>query len=156
MVTNIKFTTILLKKQSTGIRLYQHNQIDRIFFTGITVLWESYIDWKNNEQPNQKDDYELIKSYVNENQPVVISLGGHAVLAYKVIEFQDSASVLIYDPNFPDRKDRHIIFVFHDDGKYVAYYLINDITPIPFVHAYYPFIAPGLNIIADIKWTYDI
>ena len=89
---------------------------------------------------DQEDDYNLIKTNIQKGYPVVLSLlksfGGHAVVAYAVVEFSDgSAQVRIYDPNYPDDKNRYISF-FHYQDKYL--FLYPEHPEYTYLHAYMP------------------
>ena len=118
----------------------------------ISILRESYFF-----SENQKDDFDKIKENILEGSPVVVDMsvsdgiGGHAVVAYKIIETDNYAYVYVYDPNHSDWKDGRIIFDKKDQGNYVPSY-----SKYNLFHAWEPWqtaasILPYLkNILSDV------
>lgn len=133
-----EYTTI---EASQEIYDYHAGQIYPILGSFVSLLWEQLLG-----TGNQKNDYDVIKSGILDNKPVVLSLfsdsGGHAVVSYKIIETDDYYYVYVYDPNYLNADERYVAFIISDANTYVVSpYFINDKIPAYKIHAFKPWLS---------------
>ena len=117
----MSYTSVLFYETSTPVPTYQiPENIGKLlikFFMPMGLLYKT--TWDDLVSANKSEQYNILKETLEHGHPVMIALGqpskedfekygGHAVVAYKIVEENFSlgkplATIYIYDPNYPCR-----------------------------------------------------
>ena len=79
-------------------------------YLGIPITYNSFLNY--------------FKEMFSQNYPVEIALSssgstsGHAVIAIKLVDFDETKRVYIYDVNFPEEKNRYLELVLQENNSY--------------------------------------
>ena len=83
------------------------------YLKGHSLNYLAYIDLVKDPFINEMEYYERLKKSINAGNPMILGMWdgvhtwGHAVVAYKIVEIEDKAYILMYDNNFPYPYDNY-------------------------------------------------